>query len=87
MAIVEDVMWQNIIDEVKVSTEHDSQFDIDNWKKAVLEEDSSYSDLSLFGKLRVSTDMGWQKRGSGFDSLSGHAFMFVQVLEGPWFGS
>jgi hypothetical protein len=76
MAIVEDVVWQNIIDEVSVSTEHDLQFDIEKWKEAILEEDSMHSDLSLFRKVRVSADMGWQKRGSGFDSLSGHAFMF-----------
>jgi hypothetical protein len=86
MAMVEDVIWQNIIEEVSVSAEHDVEFNIENWKQAALEKDTSYL-LAMFGKVQVSTDMGWQKRGFGFDSLSGHALCLVLVLGNPWCGS
>ena len=75
MEIAEEVMWDNLCDEVSRSNEHVADFDLQKWTTAVLEGDDSYA-MNAFAKIRGTTDMGWQKRGSGFDSLSGHAFMF-----------
>ena len=75
LEIAEEVMWENLCDEVASSNEHCPDFDIEKWKDAVLNADGNYA-MDWFAKIKGTTDMGWQKLGSGFDSLSGHAFFF-----------
>ena len=73
--MAEESMFKNLQEEIMNSGDLPANFDFEVWKKAVEEKDDSYP-FCLYPKVRSTTDAGWQKRGSGFDSLSGHAFLF-----------
>ena len=81
VSIAEEAMFDNLVEEIR-NSDHPEEFDIDKWKKAVADGDETYA-LHQYAKIKGSTDMGWQKRGSGFDSLSGHSFFFGAECRKP----
>jgi hypothetical protein len=75
--LAENVLRDNLIAEVEASPEdHPDGFDLEKWKKALLEGDDTNYPEKLYPMVRAGTDMGWQQRRGAQDSLSGHAFLF-----------
>lgn len=72
-AIAEEAMFRNLVEEVSLSEDVPSQFNLQEWREAVESGDEGHQS---FPQVRASTDMGWQQRKPSLDSLSGHAFLF-----------
>lgn len=60
------------------SDDADSSLNIEDWLRAVKEQDDTCSQ-ALLSVTRFTADVGWQWQRTALDSLSSHAFMFRAI--------
>ena len=78
-SIAEDVVRENLLQEVKIYY-GETTMPNDNRKQYDVWLEGGIMDESLWPRLTVSADMGWQQRASGkrYNSASGHAFFISE---------
>lgn len=84
--LVEELLEQNLIEEVILSNQHKPDFSLltwmEHWQKEI---PMAVEDMP---RIKVSCNMGWQKRSSGrrYDSHSGHAMAVgTMTRESVWY--
>jgi hypothetical protein len=81
VGIAKEVLWKNLVEEIRLTMLLYPDFNIEEWKKASLLGQAQLTQAYVDSTM----DMGWNKRSSGlrFDSLSGHAFLYGVLTRLP----
>jgi hypothetical protein len=81
VGIAKEVLWKNLVEEIRLTMLLYPDFNIEEWKKASLSGQAQLTQAYVDSTM----DMGWNKRSSGvrFDSLSGHAVLYGVLTRLP----
>ena len=85
--LTDELLLENLTEEVRRSMIASPDYDDNDfflWKQAIANPAFELG-RAKYPKLIVSTDMGWQQRGSGWRSPSGHAFLVGALTRKPLF--